>query len=789
MGKATILSHLGGAQYSVTVHQDESRLDDMIQAANDMLELLAPELDAAQADYDQALADYLAALAERDDDINLAIPGVPIPEQLARSINEKTSEISEWFDTVAKVEFRLNNIKARILSLEKRVEWLQGLYGIDPIPTTAYCIDLSDGETDPETEITRPLLSGDVGTIEPFHRGDNIRLINGNTPSHRADPAYNAAADGAIVPIAAMTPEQFLYNYAMWPGLNAWRPKYHVGIITGKDIPSGPVDVEIQVPNHLSGDGFSRTHTGIPVDYMECDAKAFLVGDWVVVTYDADNTNPRVIGFAQAPRACPVAKDFLVHATTENTYWRLTPDESGNWTKTEVGLIAGPVVWMGKNNKLVSCNYSSSKVFDKGTAYTMSIVDNSPQAARPVMAAYHEDGTGLVIAVYARRISVGNYEPVVSLFEWSGATFTMRKVIQAWGSTMGSVSANDLINNSVPWRARISVDGNQIAVWYQGQDVKDTYVFSIYDVNVVAWTTTAATNIQFTDSPYSPDISWEQTPEEVHAELHDNSFTQTVTIGLEESWSGGFNEVTTDGRLNGFDWEHHIVENNYTELQSFDAEYDAKLWGTTYTQSSIVGDFTGSHIAASTNALWDGTVSGRTANYHAYHPYYKTAIIAGKTGLGGLNDTIRMDLADAVDYAIVVVGGSQVLTLGSTAPTPVAIEDVTGRELRQGYEHAPLTRAPKWGTGELDVPLYRTPIPGIDFAGWITEGKDTGVGSHRYRGYPSNYMYAGADMVGNAVVLDRHTVGGTRVQYLSNGSLSSLFSGFNLDGLRLVGMI
>lgn len=872
MGKATIVAHLGGALYSVVIEQDESRLGDMIQAAQDMLDLLAPELDAAQTEYDAAIADYTQTLAERDDDIDLALPGVPIPESLAQAINEKTAEASAWFDIVARAETRLNNIKARILNLELRIVWLQGLYGADPLPSTAYCIDMCDGETEDGGD-PRPLLTGTVATVEPFRRCDEIRLINGGTPQYRADPTYVAATDGVIVPVSSMTPAQYLYNYAMWSGAEAWRGRFHVAQIVSKSTPSGPVDVELQFGNHLAQDGFTTTLTDVPVQYMDCDGKAFMAGDYVIVTYSTGNTSPKVIGFAQAPRPCPLPKDFLIHATTEATYWRLTFDPDTNtWSKSAAGKVAGPHIWYGRN-RVVSCEFHAKLIYMNATSYSTAAINTT--GMKPMHACYNSRGNLAGFFVPVSATSGVRYSQV---WERISGVWTFVANIEAVSVTSGNYAGD----KEWGWfRFRIwSPDGDKLLDPESGQ------------VHTIDWESPAATVTQgvqiVADRAGALPTRYSSTTAYT-AKTHTATYSQkNATYQTDKSsftavdgyfWSPASAVITVGGQYSynlsgGEDWEcYYIPYNcpsnaNQEAVQNLDYYEDSQVSGSldlggyllpgmhdyhlerqrsgylrkytdetcsatqvdpfpeqSYTQDWTSFLYAGAFIKAFPYANAYLCISQDMKDYH--DEYLGGAGLnlecpVGQfpwslNGLGIDDDDRRWRLyrsryssADkTTKYAIVYDSG--IADSGGALPSAVVESDAnygvnlfddSGRNNEWVAKH---TGGSTEGT--VDNALYLE-VDG-DWQGVLTVSNNVNDltvmdEAHsqflsvqhtnpygEYQGSPSAYCEIAADLYGNVCAINnQQNKDGSRIRYLSHGGdLDTLFAGFDLDGLRLVGMI
>ena len=244
MGKATVISHLGGAQYQVQINLDRSRI--------------------------------IAALALIDDRIAAL-------ETRIAAMDDGTEK--DWL-TLQKV------------ALEKRKTALED-NNTDPV-VTAWCLDLT---TD---------LTGEVGTVEiPGERGAvQIR------PGYAGNADYAVSRDGQLQPAIASTPAGVFYNWSMLPGWQKWKPLHRYGVLSDLDAGNNQCTVTLDAAVS-SAQGLDVNQgtvlTGVPIDYMDCNAAAFADGDNVVVEFTGqDFDSPRVIGFKDNPVPCTTGDFVLV---------------------------------------------------------------------------------------------------------------------------------------------------------------------------------------------------------------------------------------------------------------------------------------------------------------------------------------------------------------------------------------------------------------------------------------------------------------------------------------------
>lgn len=194
-------------------------------------------------------------------------------------------------------------------------------YGVGDYSTTAWCCDYA---ADPYTELT-----GEVGTIEIPNEPQEILL----RPGYPGTSAWDAVRDGRLVKAAALTPLEFFYNYAIFPGWQRWCPKYRIGVIgaaTQADYDSNQLPVTIYSSVSSISLGFDVTpviSAKLPVEYMECNALAFEqgdevvieftpTGDWVNVTHTA-----KIIGFRNNPKKCDFIETFLGPLPSSKYNW------------------------------------------------------------------------------------------------------------------------------------------------------------------------------------------------------------------------------------------------------------------------------------------------------------------------------------------------------------------------------------------------------------------------------------------------------------------------------------
>lgn len=185
------------------------------------------------------------------------------------------------------------------LSYQKRLDQLLAVPKDKTI--SAWCADFTE------------TLAGEVALIEVPGESRYFNIYPGYNPE---EARYNQARDGQLVPILAQTAAQVFYNLAMLPGWQKWRPTYRYGTITAIDVDNDTANVTLD--NTLSTQlniniNQASSLENVPVVYMECNAKAFDIGDEVLVRFEKqDFKKPEIIGFKEYPKPCGLKLTIIV---------------------------------------------------------------------------------------------------------------------------------------------------------------------------------------------------------------------------------------------------------------------------------------------------------------------------------------------------------------------------------------------------------------------------------------------------------------------------------------------
>ena len=187
---------------------------------------------------------------------------------------------------------KLTTLKLKKASLLADQKYLQGLAA--KINTTGWCVDVTEN------------MTGTVGTIEvPGERRTFVNLQNDNT--------HTPARDGQLEKAGAGKMAAVIWNLAMLPGWQKWKPTYRYATITSLNISSSDygndycdVTLESAISTQQSLDvNQTTTLSNVPIKYMDCNGAGFNVGDVVIVRFKGQDWNdPEVIGYKDHPRYC-----------------------------------------------------------------------------------------------------------------------------------------------------------------------------------------------------------------------------------------------------------------------------------------------------------------------------------------------------------------------------------------------------------------------------------------------------------------------------------------------------
>jgi len=293
MGKGTISSGGTDGLYQVTLDYGQAARDARVAKINSDLAALVSKIAAAQSSLDaqQAIEDAQKVVVDGAIDAYITVSNTPEApasalENTLKNYTDAAAELARMKGDTAALRIPLNVLKSEQAQLKKDQSTWTALVLTETVP--AWCADLTEDAT------------GEVATIEI--PGENALVLVAPTA-----PAPGPS-DGLLTAREVQSPEQVFWNAAVLPGWQKWKPTYRRGTITAIDYDADTASVtlfeDVSSARNLPINQSSNL-TAVPVDYMQCDAEAFAVGDVVVVKFTGqDWASPRVIGFCDNPKAC-----------------------------------------------------------------------------------------------------------------------------------------------------------------------------------------------------------------------------------------------------------------------------------------------------------------------------------------------------------------------------------------------------------------------------------------------------------------------------------------------------
>lgn len=295
MAKFEIISVGSNGQYTVKEHLDIAGVSDRITL------LTAQNVDLAASNVD--LQSQVDALMSEIDAVIVSIEGYLLADPPDLSSAQKLIEYSNTLSTQAGKYNRVIASNAiTITANTKTIAALNALLDQQDVVQDAVCTDGDDTLT----------VGQMVGSIEldryPAAKSGGQKVII--RPG--ASATWVGDRDGIVRPARVMGPSELFVNQALMPSAQIYLPRYVAAVVDALDTDLDTADVSVYASsnNHPATwwEGATPVRlpaallTGIPVDYLTCNASAFEVGDHVVVEYV--NEQPKVIGFIDNPKLC-----------------------------------------------------------------------------------------------------------------------------------------------------------------------------------------------------------------------------------------------------------------------------------------------------------------------------------------------------------------------------------------------------------------------------------------------------------------------------------------------------
>ena len=325
MGKATIVTPKGDGLYTIQPVFDTARPAaeiDRLTAANAAIDTrlgeLSGEIVTDSLAVDTATAELQAAVVGGDKSL----------------IANRQKRLREAQAALLGSTSQRESLRLKKTANTKRIEMLQQVIATPPT-VDAWCADYSEE------------LGGSVGTVELGRTATPpIILPGGSAP-------FDAGRDGQLQRLLGSTPEAVFVNAALLPAAAKWKPRYRTGVASDVDTETDTMTVSLDALE-IAGLNCNQATvlSGVPVDYMDCNAQAFSDGDAVLVAFAGQNWgSPTVIGFVHDPQPCSPLQLFGPYSCivgsvyeavggTEPMTWEITPRDSRS-TAPEFDFIAG----------------------------------------------------------------------------------------------------------------------------------------------------------------------------------------------------------------------------------------------------------------------------------------------------------------------------------------------------------------------------------------------------------------------------------------------------------------
>lgn len=321
MGFARILSGGPDGRYTIALDWGKATKTAVLSALSVYLTQVEVQLGQTQAKVSEVLSDLaevagqieteIISITERQSTLPPGSPGLLDLDKLLKFFLEKRAGLQRKLDPLQSQLTAQKFEKARVL--RDIAYWT----AFDAEETRqAWCVDLTEDKA----------AGSYVATLDI--PGDSSLIVL--APGCRAP----TNADGQLVAREMTSPAGAFFNAAVAPGWAKWKPTARWGTITGINYEANTADVAL-APATVSQQRLDVNQTtalaGVPVVYMTCNARAFEIGDRVVVQFVGQSwSSPRVVGFLDNPRPCVELPDIIVPIDYVATI--TTPASFRKWT-------------------------------------------------------------------------------------------------------------------------------------------------------------------------------------------------------------------------------------------------------------------------------------------------------------------------------------------------------------------------------------------------------------------------------------------------------------------------
>lgn len=291
MGKGTIISGGANGLYTLNVDYGDALRQQYLTQINQRLSQLSSAIPLAEA----KVIDQNNAISAADNAVQAAIavynaailanPDGQFPE-LQKAIQDAVTAYATQVASLKPLKREADLLKAEQTGLTSQSSYLNSLNLIKVAP--AWCADFTENAT------------GQVATIEVPGEPRTVLIAPG--------APQPLPADGQVLAREVMRSDQAYLNAALLPGWQKWKPTFRIGTITFVNQDQNTCSVDLQFAESSANQlPINQTEflSGVPIQYMDCDAAVFAEGDEVIIRFDGQNwTQPKVVGFLKEPKQC-----------------------------------------------------------------------------------------------------------------------------------------------------------------------------------------------------------------------------------------------------------------------------------------------------------------------------------------------------------------------------------------------------------------------------------------------------------------------------------------------------
>lgn len=274
----------GGLQTAITVLEAKiTELDLKITEA----ETAVTDAETAKADAQSAADAALLAFkiaSEADPEGNL--------EGVTDAVNAAVIALSIAASELTSAEYGLSSYENAKIAAQMEIDRLQAFIDDDLAAVTIWCADYTED------------LSGTVPALQIAGDSDNLIIAPGGVNTDQ----------GSFVQVGSQSAHATVFNYYMEDWATKYKPRYRIATITSIDYDLDTATVILDAVTGKNGSSLNNgyhTLSDVSVEYMACNASAFIIDDRVAIQFtDQDWEQPVIIGFETEPEMCQTLYTF-----------------------------------------------------------------------------------------------------------------------------------------------------------------------------------------------------------------------------------------------------------------------------------------------------------------------------------------------------------------------------------------------------------------------------------------------------------------------------------------------